>query len=640
MKKEHFLKIIKNRRSIRRFKKKKVPFSLLEKLFKAARWAPSACNQQPWLFVAVDKKNLLKRLAQYSTKKILWAPVAVFCFTNNKTKDKNFAHIQSTSAAIENALLYAVKIGLSATWLAGFSTKKRHRKNIKRALNVPENYLLQAVLIIGFADQSPPPPFRKPVSSFLFRNKVSKKLNDFSLKRQWSIKKYKNYLDKIMPVYLTRYIQAREKRLTRFINSLLPKKGIILDCQSFYGAYQKSFPKKGRAVILTNLCFQAAKFLSSEISCRLSLSSSPAKLPFKNKAIDCCTLIETVNYFPSSVIGEVRRVLKPKGKAVLLVKRKFSASYWAYQLNKLLHNHAYLQKTEYIKGRCRYFTSQQLKEKLKGFEIKKSFLKNSQQTKKGIGGKIKIIYKKFFPDFIIFEVEKKDIGQDTLWRVRMMKNNNRWVFEQIKPYLGKDVLEVGSGIGNISQFLVHPKKKLILTDIKEEYLSFLRKRFAANQNVTVFACDIARRSSCKKLLVKNDTVICINVLEHIKNDNQALKNIYKMLKKNGRLVLVVPALKILYGSLDKKLGHFRRYQKKELVKKLKRQNFKIEKVCYHNFVSSFGWFINSRLLNKEIMSVFQVKLVDKFIPYFAKIEKEVKIPFGLSLIVIARKPND
>lgn len=279
-------------------------------------------------------------------------------------------------------------------------------------------------------------------------------------------------------------------------------------------------------------------------------------------------------------------------------------------------------------------TAQILKRKLRVYEVPISYDGRDYDEGK------KITWKDFFRSLywlIRCKFESYDVGEDTLYRMRLMKNNNKWVFEQIKPYLGNNILEIGSGIGNISKFLAHLNRNLILTDINGSYIEYLRHRFIGNPKVRIISHDISSIDLSHILPSKIDTVVCINVLEHIKDDDKSLDNIYEILCKSGRLILMVPAIKILYGSLDEKIGHFRRYEKRELVKKLEYKNFAIEKIYYHNLMSAIGWFVTGRILRKKLISSFQVKLLDKFIPFFAEMEKRVKIPFGLALMVICKK---
>jgi glycosyltransferase involved in cell wall biosynthesis len=281
-------------------------------------------------------------------------------------------------------------------------------------------------------------------------------------------------------------------------------------------------------------------------------------------------------------------------------------------------------------------TAQIFKQRLKVYEIPISYDGRDYDEGK------KITWKDFFRSIywlIRCKFESFDIGKDTLYRMRMMKNNNKWIFEEIKPYLGEKILEIGSGIGNISKFLLSPNKNLILTDINKSYFEYLQHRFIGNPKVKIVPLDILSHNLSDILPFKIDTIVCISVLEHIENDNLALDNIYKILEQNGRLIIIVPALKALYGSIDQKLGHFRRYDKNDLIKKLESKNFRVEKIWYHNFISTIGWFLNGRILKTKIISSFQVLLIDKFIPFFAKVENIVKIPFGVNIIAICKKPQ-
>ena len=279
-------------------------------------------------------------------------------------------------------------------------------------------------------------------------------------------------------------------------------------------------------------------------------------------------------------------------------------------------------------------TAQIFKLKLKVYEVPISYDGRDYDEGK------KVTWKDFFRAvyrLIKCKFESYDIGEETLYKMRLMKNNNKWAFGQIKPYLGNNILEIGSGIGNISKFLTPLKKNLVLTDIKPSYLECLRHRFGSNPKVKIVSHDILSTDLSNISPFKIDTVICINILEHIKDDNEALENIYKILDRNGRLIIMVPALRILYGSLDEKFGHFRRYEKTDLMKKLEYKKFVIERIYYHNFIAIFGWLINGRIIRQKLMSSFQAGIFDKFIPFIAKVEKAVNVPFGLSLIVICKK---
>ena len=104
-----------------------------------------------------------------------------------------------------------------------------------------------------------------------------------------------------------------------------------------------------------------------------------------------------------------------------------------------------------------------------------------------------------------------------------------------------------------------------------------------------------------------DSVICFNVLEHIEQDEKALKNIFDLLEPGGRLLLLVPSHPWLYGTLDQHLGHYRRYGKKELKNKLETLGFKVIFLKYFNRIGIWEWFLNSKILRKKKASFLSIK---------------------------------
>ncbi len=233
-------------------------------------------------------------------------------------------------------------------------------------------------------------------------------------------------------------------------------------------------------------------------------------------------------------------------------------------------------------------------------------------------------------------METKDpIGKETLERLSQVDAYSAWQYKAIKRYVGNRVMEIGSGIGNISSFLLD-SEKLVLTDVNEEYLSILSKRFKSKKNVKVgpFNLDTGQPSYKKD---KIDTIICMNVLEHIKDDLFALRQLHSMLEDDGKLLLLVPAHQFLFGTLDTALGHFRRYNHKNLPPKLIRSGFAIEKMFYFNRFATLGWWLNGRVLKKEILPEGQLSLFGQLVPVLSILDKILAFPFGISIIAVARK---
>jgi len=226
---------------------------------------------------------------------------------------------------------------------------------------------------------------------------------------------------------------------------------------------------------------------------------------------------------------------------------------------------------------------------------------------------------------------------ESLLNNKKLNNYNLWIYENIKNALGKNIIEIGCGIGTIIKLMLKKDNKITGVDINDKYIKFLTKYYKNEKNLKFIKSDIINLP--KKVKGKIfDTVVMVNVLEHIKDDDKALKIVNKLLKKNGKIALMVPAFNMLFGPLDKSVGHFRRYNKNQLKKLLIRNGFIIQDIYYMNFIGFFGWFLNVRLLRKDYTPQTQSYFFDKFfVPIIKRIEKFLKPPFGQSIIAIAIK---
>lgn len=237
--------------------------------------------------------------------------------------------------------------------------------------------------------------------------------------------------------------------------------------------------------------------------------------------------------------------------------------------------------------------------------------------------------------FNFFDSETEDIVYQTLQRMKKLRRYNQWIFLKFRPFLGKRVLEIGSGIGNITKFLLD-RDLVIATDMEPKYLALLKNTFGHYKKFRVESIDISGSEAGRFQSDHIDSVICFNVLEHIEQDETALKNIFNLLEPGGRLLLFVPSHPWLYGSLDRHLGHCRRYGKKGLKHKLERIGFKVAFLEYFNRMGMLGWFLNSKILRKKRLPSFQLRIYNLLVPLF-KLEKFLPLPFGTSLLVVAEK---
>jgi SAM-dependent methyltransferase len=215
-------------------------------------------------------------------------------------------------------------------------------------------------------------------------------------------------------------------------------------------------------------------------------------------------------------------------------------------------------------------------------------------------------------------------------------NYYRWVISQFAPFLGKRVIEVGAGIGTFAHaLLAHtPPSELLLFEPGDNLFPLLQRRFAADSRVKVVHGYFQRLATP----LTADSIVLVNVLEHIAEDHTLLDDAREVLTSRGTLLLLVPALPHIYGSLDQAFGHYRRYTKSSLANKLRAAGFGVLRLSYLNSLGVAGWFLNGRVLRRTTLKTRQVRLYDRcIIPWLSRLEAWWAPPFGQSLIAIARK---
>jgi glycosyltransferase involved in cell wall biosynthesis len=238
-----------------------------------------------------------------------------------------------------------------------------------------------------------------------------------------------------------------------------------------------------------------------------------------------------------------------------------------------------------------------------------------------------------------WEAPAGDVGAITLRRMAMLAPYNRWLHDRFERYLGKRILEVGSGVGNQTRYFIDDRERVVASDIEPHYVRELTGRFGDKTNVRIasyrFPLNDADRAELRADGI--DTIVCMNVLEHIEEDTSTLTDFANVLPSGGHLVLLVPSLKALYGTLDKHLNHFRRYDQEELRAKLAAAGFAIDEMRFLNRVAVPGWWLNSRVLKRKVMPKGQLRFF-KWIMPLLRLEEDRSPGFGLSLLVLARKP--
>jgi SAM-dependent methyltransferase len=211
------------------------------------------------------------------------------------------------------------------------------------------------------------------------------------------------------------------------------------------------------------------------------------------------------------------------------------------------------------------------------------------------------------------------------------------MYERIKPFLGRRIAELGSGRGNLSK-LLKQGGQVLLTDNRTEYLDGLSQRWGHLPTVKVAPLDLQDASDYQALTeFKADTVVCLNVLEHIEDDVFVLQRLSQTLPRDARLAFLVPYNPRLYSNFDRELGHFRRYQKGELERKMKDAGFEVERQFFFNKAGVLAWWVGNTLCKQRTITPWQLKVYNLLTPVFRVLDHCLPMA-GLSTVVIARKP--
>lgn len=210
-----------------------------------------------------------------------------------------------------------------------------------------------------------------------------------------------------------------------------------------------------------------------------------------------------------------------------------------------------------------------------------------------------------------------------------------WLFQNLEGYIGQRVLDVGCAIGNITQFVID-REHVVGIDVAKEMVAEVRRRFAEYPHFSAYVRDVSQPDLLSLAEEDFDTILCVHVLEHVSDDETALRHMRALLPQGGRLILLVPVIKWIWGTLDEATGHQRRYTWPELRRLLERTGFAIEDHWYVNFLAIFGWYVTGRILHKEIIPTGQYSLYNRLTPLLARLETWIRPPAGLSVACVCR----
>jgi len=211
-----------------------------------------------------------------------------------------------------------------------------------------------------------------------------------------------------------------------------------------------------------------------------------------------------------------------------------------------------------------------------------------------------------------------------------------WLAREIRPHLGDTVLELGAGIGNLAGRLMGRRLLYVAAEKDPLYLHALRNRFLRTPNVQVQRIDPENAGDFDGSF---DTVLCLNVLEYVEDPRATIESIRGCLNPGGTLVILAPQPSSHYGTLDRSMGHNRRFEREKLEQLLTGAGFQVQRAYSLNKIGTPPWWIYSKLLGRVNINKVTLKIFDKTVWLWRRIDPVLPWP-GLSLVLVARRVED
>ncbi len=213
---------------------------------------------------------------------------------------------------------------------------------------------------------------------------------------------------------------------------------------------------------------------------------------------------------------------------------------------------------------------------------------------------------------------------------------SQWMLEQFSKYVGQNVFEAGCGIGNFTELLLD-RRNLTCADFEPAYVDLMNRKYGYRESFSARVVNLEDEADFGKLEPASyDTIICLNVLEHLKDDAMVLNNFFRLLKPGGHAIVLVPQHMWLYTPIDEAVGHYRRYSHQELKTKMELAGFQVVQQTGFNKLGVPGWFVNGKLLRRRDLGNKQVWLFDKLIGAAKLIENIPGLP-ALSVIAVGQR---
>jgi SAM-dependent methyltransferase len=239
------------------------------------------------------------------------------------------------------------------------------------------------------------------------------------------------------------------------------------------------------------------------------------------------------------------------------------------------------------------------------------------------------------------EIEIDPFFAADLRQMQQAKNYQRWQMRLLAPYLGPSVLEVGGGIGTFTCELARRAASVVSLEPNAYCFAQLQERTRKLPNVQALDIPVETLSTALPSDWRADAVVCMNVLEHIRDDVAALRVFSGRLRRSGCVIITVPAGAWAYGEIDRRLGHYRRYDKRTLRSAFEQAGLQIRQLRYFNSIGIWAWWWNAKCGGLRAQSDFQIKVFDRgIVPWLSRIEGILPPPVGQSLLAVGELPPD
>jgi SAM-dependent methyltransferase len=273
------------------------------------------------------------------------------------------------------------------------------------------------------------------------------------------------------------------------------------------------------------------------------------------------------------------------------------------------------------------------------FEVPITYLPRSYAEGKKIGVKDGLLALATIVQFTVWDdlYLHDEYGSQILHQLERTRRFTLWMCDTLRPLVGDRVLEIGAGIATLTEQFI-PRARYVVGDINPNYLHYLDGYALGKPYLEVRKVDAVDARDFQDLRDSFDTVIMINVLEHVHDEAAALANVRSALSRGGHAVILVPQGPHLYGTLDTALAHRERYTRAGLRASLERAGLEVVSIQDFNRFSVPGWWLNGKILKRQTFSRVQLKLVDTAVPVIRHVDRW--FPWdGQSLIAVARQPR-